>query len=533
MVCVRHTVSKIVHYLTRPFGEEFPFFMLVLLLASLPAMFFICTPIAWLHALYVFLASLCISYMMALSAAILPDKLARVIRIVFVALIGIDLVLNLFCIIKFQIFLNADFIGALLGTNPNEATEFLDTFVDFKTVTILALSFIGCGWLALMSKRVKLSANAQRVCLALVCMSAAVLSFSNNAVFKSSNIIGHLYFALSAEKTPDLREYYTSPDLQKITSKQPQNIVMVIGESFSKYHSSLYGYEKKTNPRLSALRDSSLLYTVEALASACQTIPAFKRFMTTHHNAKEEEWYKSTTIPEIVSLCGYESYWISNQSKHGWYDNVVGKFADLCDYQFFVGEKFGGLNGKTFDEDVLPAVEKVSKKKNRGGKRKNFYFIHLMGSHSAFESRYPTDRNHFKESEYAKYPMKQCKNRAAYDNSILYNDSVVNEIIKRFEDKETIIIYFSDHALDFYQTSNDYCEHAKASPPISESYGKAIPFMVYASREYQRNFPEMMRKIKLCGDKKFSTDNLIYTVMDIIGVKFAKNDDVEHFSLFR
>jgi len=528
--------KRIVECLTKPFSDELPFLLVVLLLISVPAMYFYIKIHCLVYAFYVLLASACLSYVIALLISVLPKRLAKVIRIVLFVIIGIHLILDLFCVVQFQSCLNADFIAALLGTNLNEATEFLDTFVDLETIAMLASSFIACGLLVWMVKRVKLSAIVKRACFGVVCVSAA-LCVRNNSVWQDT-ILGHLSITVSAENAPNLRQYYTSPALMQMSKEHPQNIAVIIGEAFSRSHSSLFGYDKMTSPQLAALRDSDMLFTYDSVESpALNTIPAFKRFMSTWKpsvkpQVNEEEWYKFTTIPEIVSLCGYASYWISNQSKHGLFDNVVGKYADLCDSQFFVGQKFAGIQRKTYDEEVLPLIKGVQRSKE-ASRRTNFYFIHLMGSHEVFESRYPANRNHFKESEYAKYPMNQRKNRAAYDNSILYNDSVVNEIIKLFEDKEAIIIYFSDHALDVYQSSNDYCAHAKATNPASVAAGKAIPFMVYASRMYQRRFPEMMKRIKSSVDETFSTDDLIYTVMDVIGVKFARNDDVERYSLFR
>ena len=38
--------------------------------------------------------------------------------------------------------------------------------------------------------------------------------------------------------------------IEHVEAKDNLNLILVIGESFSKYHSSLYGYEHKTNPKL-------------------------------------------------------------------------------------------------------------------------------------------------------------------------------------------------------------------------------------------------------------------------------------------
>lgn len=154
-----------------------------------------------------------------------------------------------------------------------------------------------------------------------------------------------------------------------------------------------------------------------------------------------------------------------------------------------------------------------------------------MGSHGAFRSRYPENRDYFKESDYKNYPAKQREKRATYDNSVLYNDSVVYEIMRSFDREEAIVVYFSDHALDVYQSSDDFCAHANVSDSRSKAAGKAIPFMIYVTDRYRAKFPDKVARIKQTLHKKYSTGNLIYTVMDIIGVEFAQNRSSAKLSL--
>lgn len=529
--------KKIIKLLTKPFSEELPFLLLTLLLISLPTICFYIRTNCMVYAGYTLMASICVSYLLTFVISLARGWLGKLLKTLLLFLIGIHFIFDIFCVMQFQSCLNDEFIAILLGTNPGEITEFIDTFVDGRTIAILVFAFSMCALSAWIIRKVKLPRNAQYAGVAMVLVFAA-LSLRNNAVFRDT-FAGHIFTLCCAEEIPDLRQYYSSPSLTLTEDAQPQNIVLIIGESFSKYHSSLFGYEKRTNPRLEALRDSSLLYTYPKVkAPALNTIAAFKHFMSTWNTtdnaqSNDKEWYTFTTIPEIAALCDYKSYWISNQSKTGLFDNIVGKYADLCDCNMFVGNKYSGMMRKNLDEEVLPLLRKRNTTRKEADKTKNFYFIHLMGSHEGFSVRYPANRKYFKESEYEKFPKLQRKNRADYDNSILYNDSVVNEIIRQFEDKEAIVIYFSDHALDVYQSSDNYCAHAKINNSVSRAAGEAIPFMVYTSHKYQRKFPEMTQRIKSSVNKSVSTDKLIYSVMDIIGVKFTNNDDVANYSIFK
>ena len=74
--------------------------------------------------------------------------------------------------------------------------------------------------------------------------------------------------------------------------------------------------------------------------------------------------------------------------------------------------------------------------------------------------------------------------------------------------------------------------HPRSIDSLSVAAGRDIPFMIYASPQYQKNFPDKMHQIKTTLSKSFRTDDVLYTIMDIMGVKFADNDDVNKYSLF-
>ena len=60
--------------------------------------------------------------------------------------------------------------------------------------------------------------------------------------------------------------------------------------------------------------------------------------------------------------------------------------------------------------------------------------------------------------------------------------------------------------------------HAKVTDPKSVEAGTNIPFMIYTSHLYQQNYPNEMEQIKQCIKQTFRTDDMIYAIMDIIGV---------------
>lgn len=466
------------------------------------------------YSIYLLFNGITIAYFLCLSIkAAKAIKLSTPLKILSLFVCIIIFIADVISISIYNVRFNADFATIFLQTNLKEATEFIETYLSMKHLFIIVCLIS----LPLLFKYLPQKIKSGKGIL----IAAAIgifLTIHNPATFNDS-FIGKIKTIISLpQNVIDLRDYLTHPQITQTKNIYPKNIIMLIGESFHKKHSSLYGYTKETNPLLLKHKQDSLLYIFQNVESPnIGTFNSFKSIMSTYKPEFLDsiEWYRCTTIPEIVNKL-YKTIWVSNQSKIGVFDTAVGRYADLCDEQRFTGDKFAGMtHNKEYDESVIEILQTV---KNDSAPHK-FIFIQLMGSHYNFKHRYPQEFEKFKPQDYANHPEHQRENLAAYDNSILYNDSVVYEIINIFRDQETLLFYFSDHALDIYESSNDYIGHAKAQNSISLKAGKQIPFMIYTSSLYQKRFPQETSSIKKAINKPFRTDDMIYTIMDIIGVE--------------
>lgn len=57
----------------------------------------------------------------------------------------------------------------------------------------------------------------------------------------------------------------------------------------------------------------------------------------------------------------------------------------------------------------------------------------------------------------------------------------------------------------------------------STKVGVEIPFWIYVSPKFKKNNPQMVERINNSRNKPFMTDDLIYVIMDIMGVEFKDN----------
>lgn len=304
----------------------------------------------------------------------------------------------------------------------------------------------------------------------------------------------------------------------------PTKFVVVIGESHCRTHSSLYGYDHPTQPGQERLAADSALYVFQgAVAPETYTVGCFKHFIGTWNGEKDRKWYEQFTFLEAARLSGYRLLWFSTQSRKGVYDNPVARIADFCDVTEFSNDGMNGLYSGSIDEELFPMIDRYFNVSS-----KEFILLHLMGCHGEYKLRYPESYDRFKSSDYPELPENQRSTIAEYDNAVLYNDHILSEIYRRFADTDAVIVYFSDHAQDLFTATPDYFGHAMRSNPASVAAVREIPLTIYLTEKYKRRHPEMARRIAAAsgGEDPIYTTDIIYTLMDLMGTRFADNSDV-------
>ena len=80
------------------------------------------------------------------------------------------------------------------------------------------------------------------------------------------------------------------------SSPQDLQVVLIIGESYNKHHSQLYGYEKPTTPRqLKRFRQGEMLVFSHASSPFNLTSPALKNMLSLNSLADKETWWVTYT----------------------------------------------------------------------------------------------------------------------------------------------------------------------------------------------------------------------------------------------
>ena len=301
------------------------------------------------------------------------------------------------------------------------------------------------------------------------------------------------------------------------------NIVLVIGESYNKHHSQLYGYKMPTTPRQLALaKEGSLIPFTDVVAPWNLTSYVFKQIMSLYTVGDPGDWCDYPLFPEVFRQAGYHVTFITNQflpeADEAVYDFSGGFFLNHPELS---KAQFDTRNTKLFrfDEGVLDEYERLKKENTEH----NLVILHLMGSHLMYKSRYPqATRKHLRAAMYDRPDLsnKQKLILADYDNSVLYNDSVVAEVTRKFADKDALVIYMPDHAEEIFN-GRPYIYGRMHAAAIDYRLAREefeIPFWIWGSPKYIENHPYGWQAIKDAKDRPLMTDRLAHLLLYLGGI---------------
>lgn len=433
---------------------------------------------------------------------------------------------------------NIEHVTLILGTNLAEGEEFFHSYFNSRLIqTILLIFFVG-SILASLARLIDFARwrwFAASGVLIFLCGAAFVTSVLKNEEWERFYIFKIGPF-LSYEPAPDLTQYRQTPCVTYVDGDRmaPENIFVIIGESFSRNHSSIYGYEKETNPllskRLREEKDNFFVFS-NVTSSSTKTYYAFELMMTAASKVSlgTDEWIADLKLFDITSQSEYQTAWISNQSKVGMYDNVVTSIAQLSDTTLWAGTSNSGYYKKDYDELLIPMLESYM---HNASCEKNVVILHMLGSHPNYYARYPVSYNVYKTDDYLALPGHQREKVAQYDNSILYNDYVISSLIDVVEDMDAVVIYFPDHGQDVYVSDSYYAGHAKDGDSISVKAATEIPFFVYVTDKYYTRNPEFLNRIKANVDRPYCTENIMYTIADLMGIESINGETIGDKSIF-
>lgn len=497
---------------------------------------------------------------------LIPKKVRRWVRGLLYVILYVVAMVDVYCFVTYDTTLTPTVMMLMAETNSREAGEFIQTVfstdvifgkIGYILLLVLGNAVIGYAWHMVRrgAKRAGLRLNkyvgaALGVALAVAFVWTGCLTYGNKIglyrLMTARNIgeIEHLLTekdhgstyqpiyrlafsayanSLTGQEVKKLRAAADAVEVDSCSFTSPE-IVLIIGESYSRHHSHQYGYWQETTPRQEDMEKTGRLtkYT-DVITPWNLTSFVFKLMFSTYCVGDDGEWCDYPLFPELFKAAGYHVTFLTNQflpkAREAVYDFSGGFFLNdtkLSDAQFDV------RNNKlhAFDDGLLKDYDALKPSDAKA----QLTIFHLSGQHVLYRQRSPQDRKLFKRDEYKEAkPHLNARERqtlADYDNAILYNDSIVSEIVKRFDSKEAIVIYVPDHGEECYEGNlHFFCRMHSAAITSRLAHAEFdIPFWIYCTDKYQAAHPEICNEVKIAKEKPYMIDALPHMLMYLAGI---------------
>ena len=490
---------------------------------------------------------------------------------VFYVAVYVLYIADTFCFVKFGSTLNPSMLLLIGETTGNEAGEFLQSYVtpdiilsEVGLIALVPLIHAGvAGFWGYWTKRTNRAYKAYSaykliggVAVAVAVGVCVYLTFPNKKMYAhtmSLNTIGQVEHSLAYRPhtemyQPPMRLAFSircnqligqqldrlmntigKAEVDSCSAKSPE-IVLIIGESHNKRHSQLYGYDKENMPNQARLeKEGRLTKFDDVVAPWNLTSFVFKLFMTTYCVGDKDEWCDYPLFCEIFRKAGYRVNFLTNQfltkAKQEVYDFSGGFFINNEELSKV---QFDTRNGRLhiFDEGLLKEYDAIADTTRSKGQevRNQLYIFHLMGMHVTYRIRCPNRMKKWGVGEYPNdtdIPPKRRKVLADYDNSVWYNDSVVNQIVERFKNDEAIVIYLPDHGEEVFGPGARHFFGRMHDAVINKRLADEefrIPMWIYTTPLYAQKHPDVVAAIKNAAPKKYMTDALSHLLMGLAGI---------------
>jgi glucan phosphoethanolaminetransferase (alkaline phosphatase superfamily) len=172
------------------------------------------------------------------------------------------------------------------------------------------------------------------------------------------------------------------------------------------------------------------------------------------------------------------------------------------------------------DGELLQPVRELLARKDP----RVFIVLHTMGGHQHYSERYPPEFNHFGSRgtrmnshvlhvAVSKEDAEDLTN--SYDNSVLYTDWLLSQLIGVLRDTHAVtsLFYVSDHGENGADASFMPFDHGAVSADVMH-----VPFFIWLSPEYRQHRSLKAAALASHLDTPCSSDSTFHTIIDMAGL---------------
>ena len=440
---------------------------------------------------------------------------------------------------QFGVFIDADMIRNTFETNPGEVKD----LITLRSVTWLCV----LGILpAVLLSRVRITfkpflketaARLARCGILLLCLlvltpfvykTYASFGRNNQQIRRLVIPLNYIYATVRyfqiehQNKRPFTRldenaAHVPYPDEAKTV------FILILGETSRAKNFSLNGYERETNPELKKQDIVNFAHVQSAGTATAFSVPAIFSFTGRKHFKPTDAKYTENLL-DLLQQTGYDILWKENDNGcKGVCQRIPNVEMDVKDKRFCDGTY-------CHDEILLEGLEDylANLKSDHA-----FIVLHTIGSHGpTYFRRYPPEFKKFTPTcdteDIQTCTQEQIVN--TYDNTILYVDHIVSsviDILKKFPDYESGLLYVSDHGESLGE-NGVYLHGLPYSIAPEEQI--TVPMILWMSENMKKfdhvDYDCLKEK---AAKEHFSHDNIshsLLSLMEVDSTAYDKNLDI-------
>ena len=438
-----------------------------------------------------------------------------------------------------------DLMESVFETNKREALELFSIITTILLLFYVAVCVFAINALKFKFERI-ITSIVVRLISVLLCLVIAggiiYIKYNTLSIFiKNNNLlayyinidnyVGNSYRVIRDKfKGKIVREVLDEKPAIKRNNNSKKFIVLLVGETSRAMSYSLNGYKRETNPYLKKyLQEGSLINFENATSCGTATVwsvPCMFDYRT------RKQFNKKKYFENVLSLTGKAGV------SQIWYENDDGAKMQhqRCEY-VAVQERKHPLcsNNECKDEILIEDLDNEIKKFS--GDNDRLIIMHMIGSHGPLYYLRYTDKFAKFKPECKKNNTHECSKEElynAYDNTILYQDWVISQMIERLQkmkqdkknkDVDITLLFISDHG----ESLGEHGFYLHAFPySIAPKEQTHIPFFIWTTDDKLGKTLQEKAKLNKEGNLDVSHDNLFYTLLGLLNVESkVKNDALD------
>lgn len=458
----------------------------------------------------------------------------RITAVLFSAILIFVAGLSAYFVSSFGVTISADQIQNMLQTEAREVRDLLSLRFLLWTICLVILPCLLL--IRITIKQQPITKTIREKCLAivsslvLICALLFVYYVDFAAIFREHRDLKGMLspqntiassFSYWHKQAPKqnlaLVRYGTDAHLTaKVTqAHKPKLMVLVLGETARAESFSLNGYAKNTNPELAKLNIINFKQVSSCGTATAVSVPCMFSGMPRRQYDEQLASHREGLL-DIAQRAGYKVTWIDNNSGCKGTCNRVEQYQPSAELK----QKWC-KDDECLDELLVDSLKAYIAQIPTSDHQARLIVLHQMGSHGpAYYKRSKSGYQPFKPTCDTN-AIQGCSSQQllnSYDNSIVYTDHVLSELILQLQGNQqytTALWYLSDHG----ESTGEHGLYLHGAPyAIAPSQQTHVPMLMWFSQAWQSQHADQVQCLTQQKNANLSQDHLFPTMLSLLGI---------------